>query len=193
LSEQTTGIVGFGKIGTAVALKARGLGLKVIAHDPYVFGAVMKSHGVEPVDFDTLLREADYISINAYLSDETRGMFDDKSFSIMKPTAYLINTARGQIVDQPALVKALQEGRIAGAGLDVTAREPIPADDPILSCPNVILTGHSAWYSMTSDSAAEHWRKAMGQIAVALQGEWPIYAVNLDVKLKWLEKWGLQT
>jgi D-3-phosphoglycerate dehydrogenase len=190
LSDQTIGILGFGRIGTAVALKARGLGMRVISHDPYVFGAVMKIHGAEPVDLDTLLRNSDYISINAYLSEETRGMFDDGAFKKMKPTSYLINTARGGIVDQPALVRALQEGRIAGAGLDVTAIEPIPFDDPILTCPNVILTGHSAWYSVTSDSAPEHWHKAMGQIAVALQKKWPIYAVNPEVKQQWLEKWG---
>jgi D-3-phosphoglycerate dehydrogenase / 2-oxoglutarate reductase len=190
LRNQTLGIIGFGKIGTATALKARGLGLKVIAYDPYVLGAVMKSHGVEPAGLDALLRESDYISIHAFLNDETRGMINEDSFSRMKPTAYLINTARGQIVDQQALNRALEEKRIAGAGLDVTAVEPIPKDDPILKHPNVILTGHSAWYSTAADSGEEYWHKASIQVAAALRGEWPVYGVNPEAKQKWLKKWG---
>jgi len=190
LRDQTLGIVGFGKIGTAVGLKAKGLGMRVIAYDPYVFGAIMRTHGVEPVDFNTLLRESDFISINAFLNEETRGMIGYEEFKKMKSTCYLINTARGKIVDQPALIRALQEDLIAGAGLDVTAEEPIPKDDPILNQPNVILTGHSAWYSVTSDSGPEYWHRAMGQVVMALNGEWPVYAVNPEVKQKWLENWG---
>ena len=108
----------------------------------------------------------------------------------MKPSCYVINTARGEIIDQPALVQALNEGLIAGAGLDVMSVEPIPKDDPILKIPNVILTGHSAWYSSVSDSESEYWHKATIQIVSALSGEWPIYAVNPDAKLKWLQNWG---
>ena len=190
LQDQTLGIIGFGKIGTAVALKARGLGMRVIAYDPYVFGAVMRAHGVHPVDFDTLLRESDYISTNALLNDETRGIIDYEAFKRMKPTCYLINTARGELVDQSALIRAFDEGLIAGAGLDVTEIEPIPEDDPILKIPNVILTGHSAWYSVTADSNSEYWHKAAIQVAAALRGEWPIYAVNTEIKQTWLRKWG---
>ena len=190
LQEQTLGIIGFGKIGTTVALKAKGLGMRVIAYDPYVFGAVMRSHRAEPVDFDTLLRESDFVSINAFLNDETREMIGYEEFKRMKSTCYLINTARGEIVDQAAMIRALNEGLIAGAGLDVTAVEPIPKDDPILKIPNVILTGHSAWYSSASDSNAEYWHKAMIQIAAALRGEWPIYTVNPEVKQTWHHRWG---
>ena len=117
-------------------------------------------------------------------------MIGEEEFRQMKPSAYLINTARGPIVDQQALVHALQKGLISGAGLDVTAVEPIPRDDPILTFPNVILTGHSAWYSTTADSVEEYWHKAAIQVASALKGEWPCYAVNPSAKQKWLQKWG---
>lgn len=190
LQDQTLGIIGFGRIGTALALKARGLGMRVVAYDPYVFGAVMKAHGVEPVDFYSLIEESDFISINALLNDETKGMIGYKEFKRMKPSCYVINTARGEIVDQQALVQALNDGLIAGAGLDVTAVEPIPLDAPILNFPNVILTGHSAWYSSTSDSDSEYWHKAAIQIVSALKGNWPIYAVNPDARQKWMERWG---
>lgn len=190
MRDQTVGIVGLGKIGMAVALKARGFGMRVIAYDPNVFGGIMLSHGVEPVDFDKLLHESDYISINADLNEGTRGMFGPEEFRTMKPTCYLINTARGEIVQQAALIDALKEGLIAGAGLDVTEDEPIAAGNPILNMLNVILTGHSAWYSTTSDSPSEFWHKAMEQVVMALKGEWPTYAVNPEVKEQWIEKWG---
>ena len=185
---QTLGIVGLGKIGTATALKARGLGMKVIAYDPYVLRAVMESRGVRPVDLDTLLRESDFISLHTPLSPETSNMIGYEEFKKMKPICYFINTARGGCVDQAALIRALREGLIAGAGIDVTADEPIHADNPLLEMPNVILTGHSAWYSTTSD--LELSRKPMTQVVMAQKGEWPLYAVNPDVKEKWLEKWG---
>lgn len=190
MRDQTLGIVGLGKIGTAVALKARGIGMRVIAYDPNVLGGIMLSRGVEPVDFETLLHESDYISINADLNKETRGMFGPEEFGKMKPTCYLINTARGEIVQQAALMEALRDGLIGGAGLDVTEDEPIAAGNPILKMMNVILTGHSAWYSTASDSASELWHKAMVQVVMALKGEWPTYAVNPEIKERWLEKWG---
>ncbi|RJR46263.1 MAG: C-terminal binding protein [Desulfobacteraceae bacterium] len=189
LCSQTLGIIGLGKIGTASALKAKGLGMSVIAYDPYVFGPVMKTMGVEKVDLERLLKESDYISIHALLSDETRAMIGYDQFKAMKRTCYLINTARGDIVDECALVRALKEGLIAGAGLDATANEPFDKNDSLLEMPNVILTGHSAWYSTDSDS--EFWRKAMTQVVMALRGEWPTYAVNPEAKNKWLRKWAV--
>lgn len=191
MRDQTVGILGFGKIGTATAMKAKGLGMRVMACDPYVFDAVMQSHGVEPVDFSTLLSKADYLCINAALNAETKGLFDAAAFEAMKPTAFLVNTARGEIVVERDLVLALQEGRIAGAGLDVTAQDPVPEGDPILNLPNVILTGHSAWYSETADSETHFWHRAMDQVMAALQGLWPEYAVNVEVRKEWLEKWGV--
>jgi D-3-phosphoglycerate dehydrogenase len=185
---QTLGIVGLGKIGTATALKARGLAMRVIAYDPYVLDAVMESRGVQPVDLDTLLRESDFVSLHTPLTPETRGMIGYEGFKKMKPTCYFINTARGGCVDQEALIRALNEGLIAGAGIDVTVEEPISPDNPLIKMPNVILTGHSAYYSTTADLELFH--KPMMQAISALKGEWPLYGLNLDAKEKWLEKWG---
>jgi len=189
MRDQTLGIVGLGRLGLTTARKARGLGMRVVGYDPYVLNGVMRSCEVQLVDFDTLLRESDFISIHAPLTEETRNMFGHEEFKQMKRTGYFINTARGELVEQPALIQALEEGLIAGAGLDVTVDEPIAADNPLLRMPNVILTGHSAWYSTTADSVAEFWAKPMSQVILALKGEWPPYAVNPEVRQKWLERW----
>ena len=188
MSEQTLGIVGMGKIGTATALKGKGLGMRVIAYDPYVLDGVMESHGVKPVDFNALLKESDFISLHTPLTAETENMLDDQAFNRMKPTCYFINTARGRCVDEPALIRALEEGLIAGAGIDVTAEEPIKADNPLLKMPNVILTGHSAYYSTAA--YAELFYKPMPQVVAALKGEWPLYGLNPEIKERWLKKWG---
>lgn len=188
MRDQTLGIIGFGKIGTATALKAKGLGIKVIAYDPYVLGAVMETHGVNPVDLETLLQESDFISLHTPLNQETRNLIGHEEFKKMKPTSYFINTARGGCVDQESLIRALREGRIAGAGIDVTVDEPIAATNPLIKMANVILTGHSAFYSVTSE--LEVYVKPMTQVVMALRGEWPTYAVNPEVKKKWMEKWG---
>jgi D-3-phosphoglycerate dehydrogenase / 2-oxoglutarate reductase len=190
LQDQVLGIVGLGRIGTATALKARGLGMKVIAHDPYVWDAVMRSHGVEPVDLNLLLETADMISIHCSLTEQTRNMIDARAIARMKPSVYLINTARGEVVDEAALIRALGDGRIGGAGLDVTDHDPLPEDDPLRTAPNTILTGHAAWYSTRADSADEFWQKAMAQVALALQGHWPSYPVNPQVRQRWIQKWG---
>ena len=190
MRDQTVGIIGLGRTGTTTALKAKGLGMRVIAYDSYVPEAVMVSHGVEPADFNTLLRDSDFIIIHAALNKETRNMIGYEEFKKMKPTTYIVNTARGEIIDQAALIIALQEGLIAGAGLDVTVDEPVAPDNPLLKMPNVILTGHSAWYSTAADSGPEFWYKPMTQVVLALNGEWPVYVVNPEVEKKWKEKWG---
>ena len=154
MRDQTLGIIGLGKVGTTLALKVRGLGMKVIAHDPYVLGPVMESRGVVPVDFDTLLAESDFISLHTPLNAETRGLMTYDCYRKMKKTCYFINTSRGGCVDQPGLIRALQEGLIAGAGIDVTIDEPISEENPLLGMPNVILTGHSAWYSVTAQKGS---------------------------------------
>lgn len=188
MRDQTLGVVGLGKIGTVTAMKARGLGMRVIAYDPYVLGPVMESRGVTPVDFDTLLRESDFISIHTPLNSETQNMFGYEQFKKMKRTAYFINTARGGCMDQPGLIRALKEKLIAGAGIDVTIEEPIAQDNPLLTMNNVILTGHSAWYSEKSDLDLH--RRPMTQVVQALKGEFPAYTVNTEVKKKWTERWG---
>ncbi len=188
MRDQTLGVIGFGKIGTTTALKAKGLGMRVIAYDPYVLGPVMESHGVKPVDMKTLLRNSDFISVHTPLTAETAGMIGYEEFKEMKRTCYFINTARGGCVDQAALVRALQEGLIAGAGIDVTVDEPISPGNPLLKIQNVILTGHAAWYSVASEVEVHY--KPMTQVVLALRGEWPLYAVNPEVKKNWMNKWG---
>jgi len=188
MRDQTLGIVGLGKIGTVTALKARGLGMRVIAHDPYVLRPVMESRGVTPVDFETLLKESDFITVHTPLTSETKNMFGYEQFTKMKRTAYFINTARGGCVDQPGLVQALKEGLIDGAGIDVTVDEPIAPENPLLTMTNVILTGHSAWYSCTSEVDAH--LRPMTQVVQALRGEMPAYTVNPEVKVKWMARWG---
>jgi len=188
MQNQTLGIVGFGKIGTVTAMKARGLGMRVLAHDPYVLRPVMESRRVIPVDFDTLLKESDFVTIHTPLTSETRDMFGYEQFKKMRRTAYFINTARGGCVDQAGLIQALREGLIAGAGIDVTVDEPIAPDNPLLAMPNVVLTGHSAWYSVTSEADLN--RRPMTQVVQALGGKLPLYTVNTDVKTKWMTRWG---
>lgn len=188
MRDQTLGIAGIGKIGTVTALKARGLGMRVIGYDPYVLKPVMESRGVEPVDFETLLRESDFVTIHTPLTSETSGMFGYEEFKKMKRTAYFINTARGGCVEQGGLIKALKEGLIAGAGIDVTVDEPMLPDNELLTLPNVILTGHSAWYSVTSE--ADLYRRPATQVVQALEGSWPTYAVNPEGKANWLKRWG---
>ncbi len=188
MQNQTLGIVGFGKIGTVTAMKARGLGMRVLAHDPYVLRPVIESRGVKPVNLDTLLKESDFVTIHTPLTSETRDMFGYEQFKKMKRTAYFINTARGGCVDQAGLIQALREGLIAGAGIDVTVDEPMAPDNPLLTMPNVVLTGHSAWYSVTSEEDLN--RRPMTQVVQALGGEFPSYTVNTDVRAKWMTRWG---
>jgi len=188
LRGSTLGIVGFGNIGRALALKARGLGMRVLAYDPFVLTPVMETMGVEAADLDTLLRESDFVSVHANLTPENRRLFNYERFQKMKRTAYFINTARGGLVDEADLVRALKEKLIAGAGLDVSDPEPVPRDSPLLQMDNVILTGHTAQFSNRSE--AELWQRPMQEVVRALKGQWPRYVVNPEVKAKYLQKWG---
>lgn len=141
LSEQTLGIVGYGRIGRQLARMASPLMQSVIAYDPFASGENIL------LPLDELLRQSDFISLHCPLTDSTRNMIDRTALGKMKSTAWLINTSRGQLVDEAALVNALQTGTIAGAALDVFAQEPVPTDHPLLSLPNVLATPHVAWYS----------------------------------------------
>lgn len=143
LTGRTFGQLGLGNIGAEVVRLIAPLEMRVVAHDPYADPALAAALGVELVGLDALFEEADVLSIGAPLTDATRGLVDARLIGLMKPTAFLINTARGPIVDQAALVAALREGRIAGAGLDVFETEPPAPDDPLLSLETVILTPHA--------------------------------------------------
>jgi glyoxylate reductase len=145
IHEATLGIVGFGRIGKALAKRASGFNMRVIFYDPHHSPDTMFGDpSAQPVGFETLLRESDFISIHTPLNVETRYMFDQEAFAKMKPSAILVNTARGAVVDPSALYEALKSGRIAYAALDVTEPEPIPENSPLLELENLIITPHIA-------------------------------------------------
>jgi D-3-phosphoglycerate dehydrogenase / 2-oxoglutarate reductase len=173
---QTLGIIGWGRIGRSVSAKAIALGFKVIADDPYVDPKQMLDAGVIPADKETVMRESDYVSLHTPLTDETRGMMDAHLLGLMRPSAYLINTARGLLVDEAALLDAVQSGRIMGAALDVLASEPPAPNHPFLHDDRFFITPHSAWCSEESDAAVWEW--AARNVASALRGERPPHAIN---------------
>ena len=171
LQGSTLGLVGFGRIPQAVARKMAGFGVRTIAYDPYCSAEQMAQLGVEKVDIPTLCRESDNISIHCPYTPDTHHMFDGKAFALMKTSAFLINTARGPIVDEAALYSALTQGLIAGAGLDVFESEPITPDHPLLQLPNVIATPHCAWYSEEAISVLQ--RSVAEEVVRVLQGQRP--------------------
>jgi len=187
LKGQTLGIVGLGRIGTAVAAKARAFGLHVLAYDPYLSPTQVRERGAErQVDFATLLGESDFISIHAPLTDETRGMFGQAQFRAMKRSAFLINAARGPIVDDGALARALREGVIAGAGMDVLPTEPPPADHALYQLDNVIVSPHAAFYS--EESLIDLQVQTAAEVARVLTGQRPVSPINPQVleRATWL-------
>ena len=175
LTGETLGIVALGNIGRQMAKRARALDMRVIAYDPYLDDAIFREHGVERVPtLEALLTEADHISIHAPLTPETHHLFGREQFRLMKPTAILVNTARGPIVEEAALVEALRDVLIAGAGLDVFEVEPVGSDSPLLQFDNVALTPHSAFYSEFSN---RHIKERIGQTIVEfMNGKWPTVA-----------------
>ena len=162
--------------------------MRVITHDPYAPPAIAEELGVGLVDLDQLLRESDYVSVHAALTAETRHMLSSEQFKKMKPTAYLINAARGPLVDEAALYTALSEGHIAGAGLDVTDPEPPSLDNPLLKLDNVLFTAHSAYYSESSTS--ELLSRPVEEVVRVLTGEPPRKPLNPQVKEIFLQRWG---
>lgn len=147
LSELTLGLIGFGQVAREVAKRAKAFGMKILAYDPYVQQNEFDNAGVLNVNLEDLLKNSDVVSLHVRLTKETRHLIGEKELRLMKNTAYLINTARGELIDENALVKALKEGWIAGAGLDVFAEEPLPPNHPLLKLNNVILTPHIAGFT----------------------------------------------
>jgi D-3-phosphoglycerate dehydrogenase len=188
LRGQTLGLVGLGRVPRALLPKAKGFGMRVIACDPYVDSSVFQSLGVERVDLDTLLAQSDFISLHAALTPETTHMLGAGRFEKMKPTAYLVNTARGALVDHSALYQALTNNQIAGAALDVTDPAPIPVNDPLLKLDNVIITAHSAHASIPA--LMELLERPGHEVARVLKGEWPVGLLNSGAKDKYKQKWG---
>ena len=175
----TLGSIGMGNIGAELFRLARPLDMRFIAHDPYADPALAGELGVTLTDMDRVFREADFVCINCPLSPETHHLVDRERLALMKPSAFLINTARGPIIDQAALTEVLEEGGIAGAGLDVLEQEPPDADDPLLALDNVILAPHALCWTnqLFSGSGASDIRAVLAVMA----GEVPHGIVNRDV------------
>ena len=188
LSSQTLGLLGLGRIGREVAARAKGFGMRVIAFDPYISGEVDAHLGVELTEWKKLLREADYVSIHAALSEATIHIINEEALAEMKPSACLINCARGGLVDEGALCHALEEGRIAMAALDVLNTDPPATGNPLLSMDNVIITGHSAFFS--PEAEAERWRRPAEEIARVMRKEWPLVLVNPQARERYIIKRG---
>lgn len=185
---QTLGLFAFGNVARCTARRAQAFGLRVIAHDPYVSELEITGADVEPVGFDELLERSDYLSVHAPHNQETEHALDAAAFQRMKHSAVLINTARGPIIDEAALIQALQEGRIAGAGLDVLEQEPPDLDNPLLAMENVLVTPHVA--SATTRMRPETRRRAGREVALVLRGRWPMSCVNPTVLPRVsLERW----
>lgn len=182
LYEKKLGIVGFGRIGRHLAHIAQGFVMDVLAYDPFVPAGRFQELGVKQVDLPTLMSEADYISINCALTPETHHLIGEKEISLMKPTAYLVNTARGPVLEEAALYRALVEGRIAGAGLDVFEVEPLEPGNPLLALPNVVATPHSL--PRTWESTGRTTRMIQDAVLAILEGRFPDTILNPAVKIK---------
>ena len=170
------GLIGFGHIPRLVAPKAQAFGMRVISYDPFAKPDVFKAAGVEGVDLDTLLKTSDYVSVHAPLLPATRGMLNATAFSKMKKGAYVVNTARGPLIDEPDLIAALDSGQVGGAGLDVVAAEPLAKDSPLLGRDNVIISPHTAFYSI--EALNELQTKCATDVARVLSGEKAVYPIS---------------
>ncbi len=175
---QVLGLVGLGPIAQTVLVRARAFGLDVIAHSPRAPDEVFEQLKVARVPLDELLARSDFVSIHTPLRPETHHLIGARELALMKPTAFLINTARGPLVDEAALVAALNDGQIAGAGLDVVEQEPLAPDAPLRSAPNVIITPHSGFYSKTSIEILR--RETAAEVARVLTGQPPRSPVTPD-------------
>jgi D-3-phosphoglycerate dehydrogenase len=179
LRGQTVGFVAFGKIARLTAEKLSGFGVRCLAYDPYLKPEQVRQWKVELVSLDELCRRSDFVSMHALLNDQTRHLFGQAQFRAMKPTAYFVNTSRGATVDEAALIQALREGWIAGAGLDVMEVEPPAPDNPLLTMDNVLWTPHTAGYSV--DAQADNAAQTTDEVLRVLAGEPPRALVNREV------------
>lgn len=180
LSTQTLGIVGLGRIGRRVAVRAVACGLSVLAVDPAISAAEMQQFGASKLEtLEDMLPRVDYLTLHVPLTETTRRLIDADRLALLRPGAIIINTARGPVIDEAALIGALQAGRLAGAGIDVYEREPISPDHPLCKMDHVLLSSHSAWYS--EESLLDVKLRAAQAAADLFQGRIPQYVVNPDV------------
>ena len=186
ISECTLGLVGLGRIGQATATRALGLGMKVLGYDPYPPADFVKQHGIAMMSLEDLLAKSDFVSLHSPMTPATKHLINDKSIASMKDGAVIINTARGPLIDEPALIRALKSGKLRAAGLDVFEVEPLPADSPLISMPNVLLSGHIA--GMDNESHEGTWALGANIIIRLHRGEWPAECIqNLKGVTGW--KW----
>ena len=182
LSTLVLGLAGFGKIAREVARKAKPFGFRIMAFDPYVSPQLAEECGVDLVNFEDLIKESDIISIHVPLSKETLHLFDKTKFNLMKPTAYIVNTGRGPLINEKDLYEALKNNRLAGAALDVLEQEPPQKDNPLLALENVIVTPHAAFYS--EESYIDLRRKAVQEVKRVLSNQPPLNQVNKSASVK---------
>lgn len=183
ISGQTLGLIGFGKIPRMIAEKTSGFKLKILAYDPYLQQNEMSKYGVTGETLEGVLKQADFVSIHCPLTKETRHLIGERELRLMKPKALLINTARGPVIDESALVRALQEGWIAGAGLDVLETEPPAKDNPLLKLENVVITPHLGGYS--DRFWQDMWGLSVDTVIDLAKGLWPRSYVNPNVRPRW--------
>lgn len=176
---KTVGLIGFGSVGRAVARRLRGFECVLLAFDPFVHPEIGKEYGVRMVSIEELLAGADFVSLHAPATESTVGMVNRKFLERMKSGAFLINTARGDLVDEAALIRALESGHLKGAALDCFSREPLGKDSPLLMLPNIILTPHTAAH--TDEAINQMGLMALADCLAALQGERPMHIVNPEV------------
>jgi D-3-phosphoglycerate dehydrogenase len=188
---KTLGLIGLGRIARKLVPKAKGFEMRVLALDPYVPASVFDEYGVEAVPLDYLIENSDFLSVHAAFTSDARHMLGAEQFQRMKPTAYVINCARGEFIDEAALYQALSRGEIAGAALDVIQEEMMLPDHPLLKLDNVIITPHTAYYS--EESLARMRRRPFEEIERMVNGQWPQWLLNTEVKNKFEQRWGKQS
>lgn len=179
VSGKTLGIIGLGNIGKAVAHRAAGFQMRLVGYDPALSSPPQDAPAVELMSLDTLLATSDFVTLCAPANPQTYHLMNAQRLAKMKPTAYLINTARGSLVDEEALVAALHAGQIAGAALDVFEREPLPADHPLRQAPNVVLSPHNAFNA--TEAAAAMGRRSVENVLAAMEGRIPPGLLNTEV------------
>ena len=188
LMGQTLGLLSFGNVARCTAKRAKAFGMHVAAYDPYVSELTISEHGVEPVAFGELLERSDYLSVHSPHNEETEHLLNAAAFERMKEGVVIVNTARGPIIDEPALIAALEGGKVGAAGLDVLEQEPPAPDNPLLAMDNVLVTPHVA--SATSRMRPTARRRVGHEVAMVLRGKWPMSCVNPTVLPKTpLERW----
>jgi D-3-phosphoglycerate dehydrogenase len=182
------GLIGFGRIARKLVPKARGFDMRILAYDPYIPANVFEEWDVEAVTLDHLIENSDFISVHAAVTPGARHMLDAEQFRKMKSTAYVINCARGDFIDEEALCEAASGGEIAGAALDVIQEESMPSSHPLLKSDKIIITPHTAYYS--EESLDRLRRRPFEEISRMVNGHWPQWLLNTEVKDKFERMWG---